>query len=115
MTSPAYRFFRDAIVARRPIACDYQGLYRELCPHVLGHTKGEEVVLAFQFAGDSSKGLPPGGEWKCLRLAKVANARLSDGPWRTGASHRQAQSCVQVVEYDVNPASPYKPRRGRGG
>jgi hypothetical protein len=113
MASATYLLFRDAIIARRPIDCDYQGLYRQLCPHILGHTKGEEFVLAYQFAGESRSGLPPDGEWKCLRLAHVVNPRFGDGPWRTGASHRQAQSCVQDVDYDVNPASPYKPRRGR--
>ncbi|HLW92865.1 MAG TPA: hypothetical protein VKS78_16405 [Roseiarcus sp.] len=114
MASPAYLLFRDAIVGLRPIACHYQGLYRELCPHILGHTKGEEVALAYQFAGESRSGLLPGGEWKCLHLAKVANAEFRDGPWRTGASHTRFQSCVQIVDFDVNPASPYKPRSGRG-
>lgn len=28
-----------------------------------------------------------------------------------GLNHSQFQSCVQLVDYDVNPASPYKPHR----
>jgi hypothetical protein len=33
------------------VVCNYEGRYRELCPHILGINKrGEEVVLAWQFA-----------------------------------------------------------------
>jgi hypothetical protein len=67
--------------------------------------------LAYQFGGGSSKGLAPGGQWKCLALSKVHNARLRDGPWYSGASHTQANSCVTVVDLDVNPNSPYNPKR----
>jgi hypothetical protein len=46
---------------------------RELCPHIIGRNRnGEEVVLAWQFAGQSSGPLP---QWRCLRLANVRNAR----------------------------------------
>jgi hypothetical protein len=98
------------ILGRKQITCHYQGLYRELCSHILGHTKGEEVALTYQFAGQSRGGLPPGGGWKCLRLSDVTNAQLRDGPWLTGSSHTRFQPCVRIVDYDVNPSSPYKPR-----
>jgi hypothetical protein len=36
---------------------------------------------------------------------------LRDGPWHAGDSHNQPQGCVDVVDLDVNPASPYNPKR----
>jgi hypothetical protein len=86
-------------------------LPRELCPHILGHTKDEEVALTYQFGGQSKSGLPPGGEWRCLSLSKVRNAQLRAGPWHAGSSHTRSQPCVEVVDIDVNPTSPYRPRR----
>ncbi|MGH7089519.1 MAG: hypothetical protein ACREFQ_11530 [Stellaceae bacterium] len=58
MPSQTYQLIRDAILGRKRLTCQYQGLYRELCPHILGHTnKGEEVALIYQFAGQSSRQL----------------------------------------------------------
>ena len=55
MPSRAYTIFRKAILAEQQIVCVYNGHRRELCPHIIGHNKiGEEVVLAWQFAGGSS-------------------------------------------------------------
>jgi hypothetical protein len=109
--SPIYDLFAQAIAGRKQIFCIYDGYSRKLCPHILGHTKGQEVALTYQFGGESKSGLPPGGEWRCLSLSKVRNARLRDGPWHAGSSHTQAQPCVEIVDIDVNPASPYRPRR----
>ena len=112
MPSPAYELFEQAIRERKQIVCRYGGYRRELCPIILGHkTGGEEVALAFQFAGESGSRLPPGGQWRCLLLAGASEVRLRDGPWRSGGSHRQPQSCVDIVDLDVNPESPYEPRR----
>ena len=65
------------------------------------------MALTFQFAGQSSSGLPAGGEWRCLFLKRVSHVLLRDGPWHDGASHSAPQGCVEEVEFDVNPASPY--------
>jgi hypothetical protein len=112
MTSAVYELFAQAVRERKQIHCIYQSLPRELCPVILGHTKGAERALVFQFGGRSSKGLPPKGAWKCLHLAEVSDVRLRDGPWHAGSSHDRPQSCVQVVDLDVNPESPYSPKRG---
>ena len=54
MPSAAYSVFRNAILAEQQIVCTYEGRHRELCPHIIGTNKnGEEVVLAWQFAGGS--------------------------------------------------------------
>jgi PIN domain nuclease of toxin-antitoxin system len=110
-TSRVYELFMQAIADRKQIFCTYEGPPRELCPHILGHTKGEEFALTFQFGGQSKSGLPPRGEWRCLSLAKVRNIRLRDGPWHAGSRHTRPQPCVEVVDVDVNPSSPYRPRR----
>jgi hypothetical protein len=111
MPSQIYELFVQAIAERQQIFCTYDGYPRELCPHILGHTKGQEVALAYQFGGQSKRGLPPGGEWRCFYLAKVRNALLHDGPWHARSSHTQRQPCVETVDIDVNPPSPYSPRR----
>ncbi|WEX08188.1 hypothetical protein [Chelativorans sp. AA-79] len=114
MPSATYRLFAEAMRDRKQVICTYGGYSREICPIILGHSDGKEKALVFQFGGGSSSGLPPRRNWKCLELAKVRNARLRDGPWHAGSSHRQSQSCVKDVDLDVNPASPYKPRRRFG-
>jgi len=102
MTSATYRLFRIAILERKQVACVYSGCYRELCPHVLGFKAGQEVALTYQFGGQSRSGLPPGGEWRCLTLAQVSDARIREGDWYTGGSHRVRQGCVDIVDVDVN-------------
>jgi DNA-binding transcriptional regulator YiaG len=106
--SPSYLLFAQAIVERKQILCGYKGYRRELCPIILGHYQGQERALTYQFGGQSESGLP---DWKCLSLAKVSDVQLRDGPWYAGDSHTQRQGCVEVVDLDVNPASPYNPKR----
>ena len=79
MPSTTYKIFRDAIRGEQQVICAYEGRHRELCPHIIGLNKrGEEVVLAWQFAGESSGKLP---QWRCLRLAsvRVASAQTAAG------------------------------------
>jgi addiction module HigA family antidote len=100
MLSSAYALFRKAILEERRVVCTYEGRHRELCPHIIGSNKaGEEVVLAWQFAGESSGTLP---QWRCLKLANVRDFRTSDGPWHAGRSHRASQTCVSNIDLDIN-------------
>lgn len=110
MPSATYELFREAMATRQQIVCSYGGRRREICPVILGHSGGEEKALTYQFAGETSSKLPPGGEWRCLTLSKVSEVELRDGPWLTGGSHSASQSCVEVVDFDVNPDSPYSPK-----
>jgi|SRR5215469_572541 len=111
MPSSTYNLFAQAVTERKQILCTYGGYRRELCPIILGHSRGEEKALTYQFAGESESRLPRGGRWKCLFLAKVSDVQLRDGPWLAGDSHTQRQRCVEDVDIDVNPASPYNPKR----
>ncbi|KRR18196.1 hypothetical protein CQ14_25055 [Bradyrhizobium lablabi] len=100
MPSVTYTIFRNAILAGQQVICRYGGRSRELCPYVIGtNRRGEEVVLAWQFAGDSSGPLP---QWRCLKLADVSDARLRAGRWHEGGSHRTTQTCVSDIDLDIN-------------
>lgn len=100
MPSATYALFRDAILRERQVVCSYDGRRRELCPHIIDKNRsGEEVVLAWQFAGSSSGRLP---QWRCLRLANVRDAQARDGDWQEGGSHRSEQTCVSDIDLDIN-------------
>ena len=111
MPSSKYAMFEQAMRERKSISCLYKGLRREICPTILGNSKGQEKALTYQFGGESSRGLPPGGEWRCLFLSEVSDVQLREGPWTSGSSHTQPSTCVEDVDLDVNPDSPYRPKR----
>ncbi len=97
-----FELLRQAILEKKQIVANYDGLPRELCPHVLGWKDGVSHVLSFQFAGQSSKGLPPEGQWKCMNVDRLSNLMLRDGPWRTGVRKtNRPQSCVDLNQIDV--------------
>ena len=109
MPSSVHALFLEAMRERRPVACTYQGHHREICPIMLGRTGLEEKALVFQFGGSTSKGLVTKPDWKCFFLEEVRDAVLQDGHWYAGTEHSQSQHCMKMVEYDVNPDSPYNP------
>lgn len=110
MPSRIYKLFAEAMKTRRPISCMYDGHPRAICPIILGHSDGQEKALTWQFGGSGSKG-PVHGQWRCLELTKATRAEMIDGPWQSGDSHLTSQSCVKDVDLDVNPDSPYSPKR----
>jgi hypothetical protein len=100
MPNATYALFRNAILSEQQVLCSYGGRHRELCPHIIGTNKsGEEVVLAWQFAGESSGRLP---QWRCLKLANVNHARTRNGRWYAGGSHKTEQKCVTEIDLDIN-------------
>jgi len=101
--STAYRIIWKAIRARKQIVCRYKNRPREVFPHILGYkASGEEAVFMFQVGGESSQPLPPGGDWRCFDLDGIADIQVREGSWRGGSRHRQAQTCIQFVDVDVN-------------
>ena len=101
--SEIYLLLWKAIHTRKLIACVYDGCFRETCPHILGYTKlGAEALFVFQFGGESTSELRPGGDWRCFELAGMTEVRLCEGRWRSGARHSQPQGCIQFVDVDVN-------------
>jgi hypothetical protein len=111
MSSRNYSLFERAMRQRTPLSCIYNGYPRALCPIILGHSQGDEKALTYQFGGQSSCGRPIRGEWRCVSLSKVSNAKLCKGPWRVGSSHTRPQRCIETVDLDVNQSSPYRPKR----
>ena len=100
MQSDTYTLFRNAILSEQQIVCRYDGRFRELCPHIIGtNRRGEEVVLSWQFGGESSGPLP---QWRCLKLTNISNARTRSGRWHEGGSHRTTQTCVSDIDLDIN-------------
>jgi hypothetical protein len=100
MRSHTYTLFRNAILGEQQVVCSYDGRVRQLCPHIIGTNRSdEEVVLAWQFAGESSGKLP---QWRCLKLANVRDARARSGRWHEGGSHKTEQSCVSHIDLDIN-------------
>jgi hypothetical protein len=91
----------EAIHQRKQVTGYYDGFRREMCPHVIGWKRDSHHVLSYQFAGDSSKGLPSGGEWKCMDVDGISELALRDGPWHTGATHGKPQTCVDRIEAQV--------------
>ena len=109
--SATFRLFHQAILNRQQITCTYDGRYREMCPYILGHQGEKETALVFQFGGQSSRELPSKGEWRCLTLAGVRDAKIRDGAWHGQSAHRQRQRCVENVFVDVNLDVPNQPGR----
>lgn len=104
MSSAAYQAIRQSLVDRKPCYALYDGLPRYLCPHVIG-TKGfTEQVLCWQYAGETSGGLPPGGQWKCLTISKFADLRLIDEPWHPGEKGKTGipTYCVGNVDLQID-------------
>ena len=111
MASPIYELFTRAMVEEKQVACVFKRRPRLLSIIILGHTDGEERALTWQTSGESSKPLPPGGAWRAVTLAEVTDARLLDSKLRRGTRKSGKQPWVTDVDLDVNPDSPYQPRR----
>ena len=96
-----YELIRNATLARRQVVATYRGCRRELCPHVLGTKHGHRRALFFQFGGESSSGLPPGGEWRCIPIDGLEDVVVRDGPWHTGTSHGRPETCVDWIDVEA--------------
>jgi hypothetical protein len=78
---------------------------------ILGHSQGLEKALVYQFAGSTSKGPLAAPEWKCFFVSKMGVVEIREDAWQSGDLHRKRQSCVEIVDLDVNPFSPDSPAR----
>ena len=101
-----YALIRQAILAKDIVALSYRDSVREMCPHVLGKTKGSAHALMYQFAGESSGGLKPDrspDNWRCIRIEEVSNVavRKSEGEWHTASNYSAMQNCVSEIDVRV--------------
>lgn len=99
--SDVYSIVRQAIIDKQQIVADYQGHHREMCPHVIGTKDNRRQALFFQFAGESSSGLPPSGEWRCIPIEGLSNVSARPGEWHTAMDHTTPQTCVDVIDVEV--------------
>ena len=96
-----YDLVRRAIADKRAIRVVFKGRERDVCPHVIGYKNGSEKVLTYQFAGYSSSGLPPGGEWRCMFVSDISSVEYIGGDWHTGTGHSRPQTCVDDVDLEI--------------
>ena len=97
----AYQTLREAILAKSPVRCTYHGYVRLVCPHVIGRKNGHPQVLVFQYGGGSSSGLPPEGEWRCMKVDEVTHVQVISGEWHTDTRHTKPQTCVDEIDVEV--------------
>jgi len=95
-----YALVRRAIAEKLCVEAIYGGHRRQLCSHLIGTRAGEPRALFFQYAGGSSRGLAPGGDWRCLPLAHLGEISLREGKWHT-RPHSHSQHCIDAVELEV--------------
>ncbi len=96
-----YQLLRAAVLNRQQAQFYYDGHLRVCCPHAVGMRDGKRRVMAFQFGGGSSNGLPPGGQWRCFEIVKIDGLGVQDGPWHTGSSHTRPNSCITIVDVET--------------
>jgi hypothetical protein len=101
-----YRTVWTAISERRPVAAIYGGYPRRMCPHRLGRNQaGDLRVLCYQYGGGSRSGLAAAGSpanWRCIVLEKLRKVELlGAGEWMTAPNHSRPQTCVVIVDIDV--------------
>lgn len=96
----AYELVRQAIAERKQVEAHFEGRPRRFCPHAIGARDSEARALVFQFAGHSSRGLPPGGDWRCLAIDRLGEVSLQDGPWHS-REHSQPQRCIDEVDLSI--------------
>ena len=101
--SAAYQLLREAFQNRQSCYAIYDGYVRYFCPHVIGWKQGTEQVLCWQYAGDSSRPLPPQGQWKCFTISKIGGLVTTDQRWRDGEPGHMGKptSCVDRVDLEI--------------
>ena len=98
----SYALIRQAILDRTCVSANYQGSRRHFAPHCIGLGKDRaEHVMGFQYAGGSSKGLPPGGQWRCFRVADLSNVSCNSDSWQSSPDHARPNTCVVQVDVQV--------------
>lgn len=91
------RLIETAIKNKISLSFDYDGRIRHASPHEYGLDKnGEHKLMTYQYGGDSSKPLPPDGEWRCLFLNKISNLKTNDDAWHTRNDHSRPNTCITL-------------------
>jgi len=97
-----YTLIGQTIQNKQQVTAVYSGHYREMCPHVIGWKDGRPHAMFFQFGGTSSRGLSPGGDWRCVDVELLQDVQVRDGVWHTGAGHSRPQTCIDELDVEVD-------------
>jgi hypothetical protein len=92
-----------AIREKRCLTGLYDGGVRHFAPHALGTTSdGSPAVFVFQYAGETTKGLPIGGQWRCFHLDRLSHRRINEHRWRSRSNYSlKRQTCLATVTAGV--------------
>ena len=116
VASRVYGLLRYAAARRQPVAANYDGQPRLLCPHVLGRKSGRFYVLCYQFGGSSNSAQPlapeGGGVWRCLAVEKLSQVELRTGVWHSEPRSRR-QTCIEEVDFDTDAQPGDNPQKGQ--
>ena len=105
MPSSNYDLIRQAIIDKAQVIAVYQGHEREMCPHVIGLKGNKEQALFCQFGGYSGSAgtvTPDSLLWRCLSIDTLSEVLIRSGPWYTIDTHTQRQTCVDIIDVEVN-------------
>jgi len=93
-----------AILNKRSVTCYYKHLLRKMTPHVIGMKNGTEHVLSMQYDGESERGLSTDlrQNWRCMFVENIENLVINNDDFYTADNHSQMQSCVDVVDTEVD-------------
>ena len=98
----SYALIRQAIMEKKVVRAIHHGLYREMCPHVIGATNGEACALFYQFGGQSiSHSIEPGhsmDNWRCINISELSEVTIEEGAWHTASYDSKLQSCIDELD-----------------
>jgi hypothetical protein len=75
-----------------------------MCPHVIGTKNGRQQALFYQFGGTSSSAsIVPGSNanWRCIPIGGLLDVEIKVGEWYTSSDHTKPQTCVDVIDVEV--------------
>ena len=77
----------------------YDGTVRHFAPHALGiKSDGSPAAFVFQYAGETTRGLPSGGEWRCFNLDRLSHVRHNEHRWRSRSNYSlKRQTCLATI------------------
>jgi hypothetical protein len=91
---------RAAIRDKQCLTGLYDGAVRHFAPHALGATAdGTPAVFVFHYAGETTSGMPTGGEWRCFHLNRLSRLRLNEHRWRSRSNYNlKRQTCLTMIK-----------------
>lgn len=98
-----YETIKQAILAKKSMTAVYHGMVRHFSPHAIGGGKnGTKKVSAYQYAGVSSKILPPEGAWRCFDVHDLRDVSVNGDRFHTGLiGHKRRPTCVTSPDATV--------------